>query len=248
MSGLTEEQYKAEYDKAIEAIDSATKGEPVKEEPEVITEAPKDAQVEEEKTPDPLDVIRQELEQTKKALKDTQAWGTKSQQRLAEIERQRQADERERTKPAILQANPELADAIKYVASDPEPVQQRQRQHEDWMETIDKAHPGIFSTDIDPELEQALKERLEKLGDAISDPLIAIREIAAEKVAFTERQIGKRFIVEQEKQQKKQAMSVPKLGGGAERVTLDKDASEVNRIKNMSDAEFAREVKKAKGY
>ncbi len=247
MTDLTDEQYKAEYDKAAAALDSAAE-QSIAVEP-AITEEP--ASVEEVKAApevDPVAELRARLEKTEKALKDTQAWGTKSQQRLAEIERERVLAEREREKPGILEANPDLADAIRYVQNDPTPLLQQQDRQAQWMETINRAHPGIFDAGIDPDLEAELMTRLTNLGDARYDPLVAIREITEGKLAFTERQIGRRFAIEAEKQAKKSAMSVPNLGGGADRTTLDRDASEVNRIKNMSDADFAKEVRKVKGY
>jgi len=256
MSGLTEEQYKKEYDEAIAKIDAASGQTDTTE--QILDEVPKAAEpekVEPEEKAEPVDpvksetdLIREELEKTKKALKDTQAWGTKSQQRLAEIERERQAAEREATRPAILEANPDLADAIRHVVNDPAPQLQREQQEDEWKYVVAKAHPGIFDDSLDKELEKAVYDRLTALGDAISDPIVAIREITAEKLAFTERQIGKRFIIEQEKQKDKQALSVPKLGGSAERTNPSKDDSEVQRIKSMSDADFAKEVRKAKGY
>lgn len=253
MSDLTEEQYKKEYDEAVAKIDSAaepaiTETQEVKTEPEIKADVKVDAKEEPKVEPVTLEALQKDLEATKKALKDTQAWGTKNQQRLAEIERERLLAERERVKPAILEANPELADAIRYVASDPEPRLQQEDKAAGWRETVAKAHPGIFDATLDPELEASLMERLTALGDVISDPLVAIREITEGKLAFAERQIGKRFTIEAQKQAQKQAMSIPGQGGGVERVSVDKELAEVNRIKNMSDAEFAKEVKKAKGY
>lgn len=251
MTDLTDEQYKAEYDKAAAALDSAA-AEPVKVEA-AITDEPAKVEVEEVKAApevDPVAELRTRLEKTEKALKDTQAWGTKSQQRLAEIERERLLAAREREKPGILDANPELAEAIRYVQNDPIPKLQQQDSAQQWRDAISRAHPGIFDAGIDPELEADLMTRLTGLGDSIyTDPLIAIREITEGKLAFAERQISKRFAIEAEKQAKKSAMSVPNLGGGVvDRTSIDKDAAEVNRIKNMSDADFAKEVKKAKGY
>lgn len=251
MSDLTEEQYKKEYDEAVAKIDSAAEPaitEPQKIEVEPVLKVENEAKVELVAEPLTFEALQRDLEATKKALKDTQAWGTKNQQRLAEIERERQAAERERTKPAILEANPDLAEAIRYVASDPEPQLQQEDRETVWRETVAKVHPGIFDADIDKELESSLMERLTALGDAISDPLVVIREITEGKLAFAERQIGKRFTIEAQKQAQKQAMSIPGQGGGTERVSVDKELAEVNRIKNMSDADFAKEVKKAKGY
>jgi hypothetical protein len=52
--------------------------------------------------------------------KDNQAWATKLAQEAAQLKREREQREREAKKPAILDANPELAEAIRYVAQDPD--------------------------------------------------------------------------------------------------------------------------------
>lgn len=251
MPDLTpEEQYQKEYDEAAALLDSAAAG--IK--PEVITD-PVDKTAGTVATTDgtqvdPLAEVRAELEKTQKALKDTQAWGTKNAQRIAEIERERQQQQRDATKPAILDANPELAEAIRYVAGDPAPQQQAQDTQQKWLDVVNTAHPGIFDLSIDPELEKAILARREKVGADWSDPLVAIREITAEKLAFTEQQVGKRFAAAAATVAKKSAMSVPGAGAGGagNRTAPDTDLEAVQRIQNMSDADFEKEVRRVKGY
>jgi hypothetical protein len=197
---------------------------------------------------DPLAELQARLDRTEKALKDTQAWGTKSSQRLAELDRERTLAIREYQKPEILSNNPELADAIRYVANDPTSQFAENDKQQNWRSTVEKAHPNIFDVGIDPELEADLIKRLESVGGSNADPLEAIREITEGKLQFAERQISKRFSIESAKQQAKTALSVPSQGGSAARTPIDVDLAEKNRILNMSDADFAREVKKAKGY
>jgi hypothetical protein len=210
--------------------------EPVAEPEPVKTEAAKEPE------PDPFAEMKARLEKAEKALKDTQAWGTKNAQELAAIRKER---ERQATRPAILDANPELEQAIKYVVPVQEINPEQVRQNE-WRQIVETAHPGIFDTDIDPELEKAVLARFDGLGGAQSDPLIAIREITAEKLAFAERQLGKRLIAETAKANQKSAMSVPGAGsGGAHKATVDSDLEAVNRINSMSSAEFERERQKA---
>ena len=255
---MDNEQYQKEYDEAAAKLDAAAnattarddEGKFAKAEPEKVEPPPeKPAEDTPAKAADPLAEIRTELEKTQKALKDTQAWGTKNAQALAQLERNRQAQERDAQRPAILDANPELAEAIRHVVSDPEPRNQAQDQHAQWQIAVDRAHPGIFSTDIDPELEKALMTRLQGMGDAVHDPLIAIREITEEKLAHAERQIGKRFAAESAKLQQKSAMSVPGAGaGGSRQAAPDQALAEVQRIQNMSEADFQKEVRKVKGY
>lgn len=257
-----DEQYQKEYEAAAAALEAAAQGKPVATtaEPEVKTEpvaepvkeevkAEEPATQPEEKPVDPVEELRLKLEKAEKALKDTQAWGTKNAQQLARIQRERELAQREANKPQILEQNPELAEAIRYVASDPAPQIQAEQKQQEWLAIVDRAHPGIFSADIDPELENAILARREKGGADWSDPLVAIAEITAEKLAHAERQIGKRFAAEAAKLQQKSAMSVP--GAGSSAVTaqpVDKALEEVNRIMNMSSAEFEKEVRRVKGY
>ena len=253
MSDLSPEEYQKEYDAAIEAIDAgAAPAIP----PEKVEAAPVQAPAEPEapkveavaEAVDEMATMRERLERAEKQAADNKAWATKEAQRRAELERQYQQQQREANRPAILDANPDLAEAIKFVANDPAPQQQAQDQHQQWLQTIEAVHPGIFAPDADPELVNALVAKRDANPDAWNDPLVAIRDISAEKVAHAERVVGKRFAIEADKQKAKSAMSVPGTGGGVARTAPDTAVEEVNRIKNMSDADFAKEVRKVKGY
>lgn len=249
---MDDAEYKKEYDKAAAALAA---GEPIpeaakpEEEVKPVEAAPVEEAKQEEKPAevDPLEEIRQKLEKTEKALKDTQAWGTKNAQALAQIQREREERQRAESRPQILDANPELEAAIKHVTS--APVQPQPNRNEEWIQIVSAAHPGIFDTSIEPELESAVMARFQALGDQIADPLVAIREITAEKIAHTERQIGKRFAAESAKSAQKQAMTVPSAGsGGARSAPLDDELKEKNRILNMSPAEFEKEKRRVLGY
>lgn len=246
-----EEQYQADYDAAAAALDAAAAGQPeaiTEPVPEPVKEPVAEAAKPEDKPIDPLEEIRAELEKQKKIAADNKAWATKQSQELAALKREREQQQREATRPAILDANPDLAEAIRYVASDPAPQQEVEQKQHDWMSIVNTAHPGIFDASADPELVDALVAKRDSLGEAWFDPLVAIREITAEKIAHAERQIGKRFAIESAKQAQKSAMSVPGAGGGAARqAPPNPDLEAVQRIQNMSDADFAKEVRRAKG-
>ncbi len=255
MAELTQDEYQKEYDAAAAKLDAAAEGKQPEAttapEPDVVkTPEPEPAKQPEQAATvvDELAELRAQVEKANKALKDTQAWGTKNAQQLADLKREQQQAQRDANRPAILDANPDLAAAIEYVTSDPAPQQQVEDAHQNWLRTIDTAHPGIFSKDADPELVDALAAKRDASGDAWNDPLVAIRDITAEKIAFAERQIGKRFAVESAKLAEKSAMSVPGAGGGQARKAVDPDLEAVQRIQNMSDADFAKEVKRAKGF
>lgn len=254
------EEYQKEYDEAAAKLEADaqattargadgkfTKPEPVQAAPEIEKQPETVEPVKEEA--DPIKLLEERVAKAEKIAKDNQAWATRLAQERAEEKRARAAAEREALKPAILDANPELADAIRYVAHDTAPQDKEAARQQDWQTAIEKAHPGIFDKSIDPELEKAISERFQAIGADVQDPLVAIREITAEKLAFTERQVGKRFAAEAAKQAKVSAMTVPGAGaGGGARTTPDTALAEVERIKNMSDADFAKEVKRVKGF
>lgn len=257
---VTDEEYQKEYDAARAELDAAATattarapdGKFAKAEPEKVDEPAKEPETPEPAKPeevDPIAALTARLEKAEKIAKDNQAWATKMAQEAAQLKREREAAERAAAKPAILDANPELADAIRYVAHDPAPQQKQASQQEAWKNTIETAHPGIFDKSIDPDLEKAVLARFEKLGEQVQDPLIVIREITEEKLAFAERRLGQRTAAELAKQAKVSAMSVPGAGAGSgARTPADSQLAEVKRIQNMSDADFAKEVRRVKGF
>lgn len=210
---------------------------------------PADPPAEPAKPADPLAEAVARAERAEKIARDNQAAFTKAAQEAAALRRAQEQRDRDANKPAILEANPELADAIRYVASDPAPQQQAEAARAAYQSTIEKAHPDAFSTDMDVELQEAIAKAWQGLGEAAQDPLEVVRVITQEKLAFTERQVGKRFAAEAARQQEKSAMSVP--GAGKSTVAaapVDTALAEVKRIQNMSDADFAAEVRRVKGY
>lgn len=258
---MDQTEYQKEYDKAAAELEAAAQAttargpdgkfvkaeEPVKE-PEAkiepVQEPVKEPAKEEEK-PDELAELRARVEKAEKMAKDNQAYATRMAQEAAQLKREREQREREAKKPAILDANPELADAIRYVAQDPAPQEDALMRQNQWQQMIEKAHPGIFTLPDDDEL---VKSLLEKRTEAWNDPLVAIREITEEKLAHAERQVGKRFAAEAARQAQKSAMSVPSAGaGGGVMNPIDAQLAEVQRIQKMSDKDFAAEVRRVKG-
>jgi len=248
---MDDAEYQRQYEEAAAALEA---GKPIPDQQPAKAEEPTKEEVAPEVKPeekpaevDPLEEIRQKLEKAEKALKDTQAWGTKNAQELALIRKEREEQQRAASRPQILDENPELEAAIKHVTATP--VEAAPNPQEEWMKIIDKAHPGIFDKSIEPELETALMARLQALGEQISDPLTVIREITEEKIAYKERQIGKRFAAEAAKSAQKNAMAVPSAGAsGARTATPDAELEAKNRILNMSSAEFEKERRKVLGY
>jgi len=201
------------------------------------------------KPTDEIAELRARVERAEKMARDNQAWATKAAQEAAALRRQQEQRDREAAKPAILDANPELAEAIRYVATDPVPQQQIADRQAAFQSTIEKAHPDAFAADMPEELQQSIAKAWEGLGAAAADPLEVVRVITQEKLAYTERQVGKRFAAEAARQQQKSAMSVPSPGASSV-ATAPADAAlaEVQRISKMSDREFEAEVRRVRGY
>lgn len=260
MEALKDEQYKKDYDEAAKKLDEAANATPesiTKEEvknEEVKTEDVKaDADTQEVKTEEvesekSLEELKKELEVERKRVKDTQAWGSKNAEELAKIKREQQLLEREREKPEILVKHPELETAFEYMAKDPLPQLKEEQDNQERLSIIAAAHPDIFTDDIDKDLEDNVLKRIDALGDSKTDPLLVIREITNAKIEHTEHKISKRFAIESEKLKDKSAMSIPSTGTSPQRTPVDKDLQEKNRILQMSDADFAKEVARVKGF
>lgn len=198
---------------------------------------------------DPLAEALARADRAEKMARDNQVAFTRAAQEAAALRRAQEQRERDAAKPAILDANPDLADAIRYVASDPAPQHEAAERAAAFQSTIEKVHPDAFSTDMPEELQQSIAKAWEGLGDGAGDPLEVVRVITQEKLAFHERQVGKRFAAEAARQQEKSAMSVPSPGASSvARAPEDAQLAEVKRIQNMSDADFAKEVRRVKGY
>lgn len=265
----TDPEQQREYDEAIAALDAAAQGattarddkgqfakaeapapEPVKApEPEPAKVEPAAEPAPEPVTPEMVAELKAEVEKAKKVARDNQAAYTRAAQEAAALRRQHEQQQREATRPAILDANPELAEAIRYVASDPAPQQQAEEKQKQFQSVIEAVHPDVFSDELPAELQTAIETRWRALGDEAADPLAIVRVITEEKLAHNERQIGKRFAAEAAKLQQKSAMSVPGAGPSTVQVQpIDQQAEAVKRFQNMSDAEFAAEVRRVKGY
>lgn len=264
---MQDEAYQREYDEALAKLEAGTSPEniipkPTEAEPKVAEPEVKPEPVAEQKPeavepeqkqaePDPVEELRIKLEKTEKALKDTQAWGTKNAQRLREIEQERERQQREANKPAILEQTPELEEAIRYVTHDPaqEQAEQAARQQQQFQQIVEAVHPGIFTLPDSDELVQALVARKSASAEDWNDPLVMIREISAEKLAHTERQLMKKYEADRQKAAQKSAMSVP--GAGASSVNTqpnDPQKEAADRYQSMSSAEFEKERRRVLGY
>lgn len=249
-------EYQRQYDEAAAKLDAAALPAitaPAEAAP--VTPAP-DAQAKPAEvvppavvTPDPIAELTARVEKAEKIAKDNQAYATRMAQEAAQLRRQQDAREREAAKPAILDANPELAEAIRYVAADPAPAQQQADFKAAYQSVIEKAHPDAFSSAMPQELQTAITAAWEGLGDDAQDPLNVVRVITEQKLAHAEQLIGKRFAAEAAKQNEISAMSVPSPGASSVKTApVDEQLAQAERIKNMSPAEFAKEVARVRGF
>jgi hypothetical protein len=264
MSELTQEQqdqldYQKAYDAEMERLNAAdaaktatttAPGTAVVETPKE-TEPPKEGEVvEPTKEEESVEQLRERLAKAEKAIKDTQAWGTKNAQELAQLRREREQQQRLASRPQILDQAPELEQAIRHVVGDTAPQNQANDQRAAWAAQVEKVHPGIFSLPDDDPLVTNLSKKMQEMGDACNDPLEVIRVVTEEKLALKERQVGQRFAQAAAQQAKKSAMAVPgaSSSGTTQRAPEDDVKKEVDRMWNMSDAEFAKMAQKVKGF
>lgn len=227
----------------------ATQPEPVAAEVEPVESTPVPEAVPAAPEVDRLEEYRLKMEKYEKALKDTQAWGTRNAQRIAELEKERQQQLREASKPKLLVEHPDLEQAIRYAANTSAPQQDQEAQRlQEWRGIVSSVHPGIFDDSVDPELMGALMERKAELGDEWFDPLVTIREITEQKVAHTERQLAKKYKADLAKNAQKSAMSVPGAGSGVVNTApVDKQKLDAERYRTMPLAEFEREKRRLMG-
>lgn len=198
---------------------------------------------EDSETEETLDQVRERLASAEKALRDTKAWGTRKAQEAAELRRAQDEAVRQANRPAILDANPDLADAIRHVAQEDGARQTNEQQiaAQQWQDTVRAAIPDIDELLVNEDFHVAMQSRAQH--PEWSNPLIAIREINAEiraRAAFGAQQAAKAA----EAEKKRGATVMP--SGGAKQVLnpVTADDELLRKINSMSSEEFKREVRK----
>lgn len=256
---LDQEQYDAEYEAEMARLngEAAPATTPPENEPEaepLVIEEPSAA----EDPPAPVETDAERLAKlevkfasTEKALNDTKAWAARN---AAENKSLRQAqEERDRlaNRPQVLDDNPGLDDAIRYVTGAPAQTKAPEANPQAaWGEAVATALPKLDALlGSDPAFRAKAHAKAQELGDDWTNPLIAIRELSelqtehhAQAVTTRAReQAAKDF---QLKGKKQTAMQVP--GGGSVRAPAKVD--EAKAIEDMSDAEFQKMRAKTLGY
>lgn len=240
--------YQQEYDAAMAALEDGETATATIE-PE-STQRDTDTKAEEITSEDPLEVIRKELEAARKALADTQRWGHENAAEIKRLRAERDAQQHAATRPPLLDEFEGLEEAVKYVAQAPQPTAIDPQAQ--WTQAVSTAHPDAESLLSDPDFDRDIRSRASAVGQAWSDPLVAIREITEAKLARAERL--KQTAIEaarrdfEARQQKKSAMSMPSGQAGTAPTTQDPDSAMVQRYQTMSDEEFNREVNRVLGF
>lgn len=196
-----------------------------------------------------LATLERELESTKKALNDTKKWAGQSAAEVKRLKKEQEERDRKANRPQVLDDNPGLEEAVRYVTGAPA-AGQPAHDPEAWADTVGAALPGLDALlEQSPELRTKAEAKARELGEAWTDPLVAIRELNALQIdhiragqAAAAVEAARRDFEQRKKHQT--AMTVP--GGGASRLAPPVDASK--RYETMSREEFAKERARVLGY
>lgn len=209
---------------------------------------------EEKKTEAPItepkaepDEMKVRLEKAEKALKDTQRWAHQSREEVARLKRESEDRKRVETRPAILDANPGLEEAIKHVM----PAAPEKSKDEIWIETVNRVIPDVETLLNDPDFHAKAKVKQAEVGESWMDPLVASRELSDLKAQHLSEKATKGAVEQarkdfEEKSQKRSAMSIPG-GSGARAPAASKDDG-ADKFRNMSKADFEKERARVMGY
>jgi len=242
LEDMTLDELRAEAEKATEVAAEVVDDQPAAASNDQSTET-RETDDSAEPEGETLEQIKARLEAAEKALRDTKAWGTQKAQEVARYRKEQEDAQRAAARPQILDANPDLADAVRYVQADD---YARQRETADqsrdmWQNTVRAAIPDIDDLLNDDSFMQSLENRAQNVDWA--NPIIAIREINTE---IRQRAMASAQSAQQNAraETKRSAASVP-TGGGRQSIkpsTADDDM--LRKFQNMSDDEIAREARK----
>jgi hypothetical protein len=194
--------------------------------------------------------LERELESTKKALNDTKGWASRSAAEVNRLKKEQEERDRRANRPQVLDDNPGLEEAVRYVTGAPAAGQPAKFDPDAWADTVGTALPGLDALlEQNPDLRDKATAKARELGEAWNDPLVAIRELGAlqieherARVATAAREAAARDFENRKKQQT--AMTVP--GGGASRQAPPVDAAK--RYETMSSADFEKERRRVMGF
>lgn len=250
---FTPEQQEA-YDKEMQRLEAEAgkkpKTEEVKAETTTTTSTTETAKAETAEAKTETDSeTKARLEKVEKALRDTQRWGHENAAKVKRLEKEAEEAKRAATRPAILDANPGLEDAIQHVAGDRKTEEPQPK--EQWLSTVARAIPDVEEFLGDKAFYAKAAARKTELGAEWDDPLIAIRELSSLKVTHQSAQHAAAAVEAarkdfEAKAKKKGAMEVPGGSGGKDAKTETND--DVTKWSTMPKAEFDKARSKVMGY
>lgn len=226
-------EFKAAYDKEMERLQAGA------------TDKKVDAPITEAKVESP-DEMKVRLDKAEKALKDTQRWAHQSREEVAQLKREAEERKHAEARPAILDANPGLEEAIKHVVP---PAPERSKD-DIWTDTVSRVVPDVEVLLRDEAFLAKAKSRQAELGESWMDPLVASREFADLKAQHLAEQATKGAIEQarrdfEDKSQKRSTMTVPG-GSGARAPAVKDDGAE--KYRTMSKADFDKERARVMGH
>lgn len=247
-------EYQAAYEAEMKRLEAGeqpsapAKAEPAAE-PAASTTSEGEQQTTQTEQPDRFAELEAKLARQEKALKDTQRAMHQKAQELADLKRQREAEVRAANKPPVLDANPGLEDAIRYVAQPAQAEPSPQNLDQLWFSAVSGAIPDIDTLLTDKDFEKAAYAKREELGaDQWQNPVVAIRELSA---------IARRFAVEKAtaaakadyaKQQKELSTMRVSGGSGRDPATSDRvNGKSAEDYHTMSAKDFEAERRRVLG-
>lgn len=243
-------EYKEAYDKEMQRLEAEATKEPEKKPEAKVAEIPpeKAEKLAEAAKPDPEE-LRKEVEALKKRVADTQSWGHKNATELARLKREAEERKHAAERPAILEANPGLEDAIKHVAGTRNESEDDSKAQ--WLSTVSTAVPDVEQLLGDQAFHAKASARKAELGTEWDNPLIAIRELSSLKTEHLSQKNVQAAVESarkdfEQKAKKRTAMDVPGGSGGKGDTASNDDA--VKRYATMSKADFDKERSRVMGY
>jgi hypothetical protein len=248
-------EYKEAYDKEMQRLEAEATKEPEKKPAkEVETTSKADDKADDKPAEKTVEAkteadgeTKARLERVEKALKDTQRWGHENAAEVKRLKKEAEDRKHAEKRPAILDANEGLEDAIKHVAGSREKTEDPKVV---WFSSVSRAIPDVDALLGDQAFYAKAQQRKAEIGAEWDDPLIAIRELSSMRTEhLTQKNV--QVAVEaarkdfDEKSQKRNAMKVPGGSGGRDTPTKEDD---VTRWQTMSSEEFAKARSKVMGY
>lgn len=193
--------------------------------------------------------LERDLASTNKALNDTKGWASRSAAEVKRLRKEQEERDRQANRPQVLDDNPGLEEAVRYVTGAPAAGKQK-FDPDTWADAVGTALPNLDALlAANPDLTAKATAKAKELGEAWNDPLVAIRELSAlqieherAQVAAAAREAAARDFAKRKQHQT--AMTVPTGGASRQAPTVDP----AKRYETMSSEDFAKERAKVLGF